>query len=438
MAIVKFIPSLKSQTPGGMNGIMKYICQMKKTMHEGRTLISGVNCLPRTACREFLNTKQLYQKTGGRMFYHMIQSFSPEDQITPETAHAIALDMAKEFPGFEILIATHCDAEHIHSHFLINSVSCETGKKYHSNLESLRALRDASDELCRKYGLSVIQPKQKRKEHTMSGREYRAYEKGQSWKMDLEINIDECMTMAKDREHFAKLMEWNGYSVRWTADRKYITYTTPEGYRCRDSRLNGRKYHKEVMEYEFQLRAEICRRYERAAEADACQSGSGTPHRDGDGTELAGLDRFPEGTGQSLGADPSDPRYPGNDGTADGVSELAAGHPEGGGPAECGAGGAVPPDLSRADGTDHGAPDETLWERERGIFEVLIAGEIEDDRAYEAQFSSGTAAQPAVPSFAVDAAYLAADLSNLIEDTPVEDCTTKHFRPERKNHGPAM
>ena len=69
---------------------------------------------------------------------------------------------------------------------------------------------------------------------------------------------------------------------------------------------------------------------------------------------------------------------------------------------------------------------------------MLIAGEIEDDRVYEAQFSSGTAAQPAVPSFAVDAAYLAADLSNLIEDTPVEDCTTKHFRPERKNHGPAM
>ena len=59
MAIVKFIPSLKSQTPGCMNGIMKYICQMKKTLHEGRTLISGVNCLPRTACREFLNTKQL-------------------------------------------------------------------------------------------------------------------------------------------------------------------------------------------------------------------------------------------------------------------------------------------------------------------------------------------------------------------------------------------
>ena len=150
MAIVKFIPSLKSQTPGGMNGIMKYICQMKKTMHEGRTLISGVNCLPRTACREFLNTKQFYHKTGGRMFYHMIQSFSPEEQITPETAHTIALDMAKDFPGFEILIATHCDAEHIHSHFLINSVSCETGKKYHSNLESLRALRDASDTLCRK------------------------------------------------------------------------------------------------------------------------------------------------------------------------------------------------------------------------------------------------------------------------------------------------
>ena len=241
MAIVNFISCQRSQTVGGLNGVINYCCQKSKTEYEGRQLVSGVNCVPQFALQEFMNSKRLHKNTGGRMYYHMIQSFHPSEQLTPEVAHEIALKLAEEIPGFEIVVATHTDRAHIHTHFIINSVNCETGKKYHSNLESLNALRAASDRLCKEYNLSVVQPKQKKKEHRMNSREYRAYEKGDSWKMDLEICIDECMTMARDREHFFKLMEWSGYGVRWTKDRKYITYTTPEGHRCRDIKLNGRK-----------------------------------------------------------------------------------------------------------------------------------------------------------------------------------------------------
>ena len=99
-------------------------------------------------------------------------------------AHEIALKLAQQIPGFEIVVATHTDRDHIHSHFVINSVSCDTGLKCHSNKESLEMLWRASDELCLQYGLSVVKPKKKQeKDRTMSDREYRAYYKGDSWKL---------------------------------------------------------------------------------------------------------------------------------------------------------------------------------------------------------------------------------------------------------------
>lgn len=225
MAIVNFVRCQRSQTIGGLNGVINYCCQKSKTDYQGRQLISGVNCVPQFALQEFMHTKRLHKNTDGRMYYHMIQSFHPSEQLTPEVAHEIALKLAEEIPGHEIVVATHTDRMHIHTHFIINSVNQKTGKKYHSNLESLNALRAASDRLCMEYGLSVVQPKPKKKEHRMNDREYRAYDKGNSWKMDLEICIDECMTMARNREHFLKLMEWSGYGVRWTKDRKYIPST---------------------------------------------------------------------------------------------------------------------------------------------------------------------------------------------------------------------
>ena len=240
MAIVKFAKCQKTQTVGGLHGAITYCCRPTKVAYQGRALISGVNCVPQAALLEFMNTKRQYRSVDGRMYYHMVQSFRPDDPVTPEVAHEIALKLAEHIPGYEILVATHTDREHIHSHFVINSVSYKTGLKYHSNEESLMALRKASDELCMQYGLSVVKPKKQKqkKERTMSDREYRAYAKGKSWKMDLEITVDECMAQARSREHFIRLMEYNGYEVKWTDTRKNITYTTPDGHKCCDDKMN--------------------------------------------------------------------------------------------------------------------------------------------------------------------------------------------------------
>ena len=226
-------------------------------MYDGRKLVSGVNCVAESAFNEMMNTKIQYRKTDGRMYYHLFQSFHPDEPITPETAHEIALKFAQEqFKGYEVLVATHIDREHIHSHFILNSVSAETGLKYHPDKNEIQRLRDYSDNLCRKYGLSVVIPKQP-KVKQMSAREYRSADKGQSWKLQLAIAVDEAMKYATSKEHFISLMENEGYEVKWTAERKSITYTTPNGMKCRDNKLHEEKYLKENMENEFRIREEI-------------------------------------------------------------------------------------------------------------------------------------------------------------------------------------
>lgn len=285
MATVKFIPAVKNQTAKGLNGTLRYCCRRDKTEYGDRFLVSGVNCVAGCAYQEFLNTKRLYNKTDGRMFYHLIQSFHPEENLTPQTAHEIALQLAEQFDGFEVVVATHTDRDHIHSHLIINSVSADTGKKYHSDKDNIQHLRDVSDDLCRAYGLSVLKPKPK-KTSTMSSREYRAADKGQSWKLRLAIAIDDAMELAFSREHFISLMEAEGYQVRWTADRKYITYTTPGGDRCRDHKLHEEKYRKENMEYEFRIRAEITAGIEEPGTAGSAGSRKNRFASDGYGTQL--------------------------------------------------------------------------------------------------------------------------------------------------------
>ena len=103
----------------------------------------------------------------------------------------------------------------------------------------------------------------------MGTREYRSAAKGESWKFRLMNTIDQCMQFAASKEEFISLMESEGYQVRWTASRKNITYTTPQGMKCRDDRLHELKYTKEVMEREFRVRAEIIYRGIEAAEPAA-------------------------------------------------------------------------------------------------------------------------------------------------------------------------
>ena len=255
MPIIHFINN-KTQTAGGMKNVLNYVSRKEKTVSEDKRFVTGVNCSPETALDEMTATKNLYHKPNGRLYYHLVQSFPSGYDIEPELAHKIAVELAdKAFGKYECLVATHIDREHIHSHLVLNSVSFEDGKKYHSNKESVEQLMKLSDEICQRYNVHVLDaPKKKMNKDFLSDSEYRSAKRGESFKWELMNIINQVMKQAKTKKQFCYMMKQQGYNVRWEDNRKYITYTCPNGRRCRDNKLHGERYRKENMEYEFKAR----------------------------------------------------------------------------------------------------------------------------------------------------------------------------------------
>ena len=256
MPIVRFIKNEK-QNASAMKGSIDYCLQKFKTVDAltGKRYVSGINCNGLNAYKEFMTTKLANDANNGRYFYQYVQSFSPKDNVDYDKAHKIALEFAeKAWQGHEVLVTTHCDRNHIHTHFIINSVSFETGKKLRQNPNTLKSLRKLNDEICTKYDVTPLKSYTKTKEKRLSDGEYRMVMKGESWKFALMFIIDNAMKRAKTKQEFIDEMKKNGYEVLWTEERKYITYTCPNGMKCRDIKLHQEKYRKEKMELEFELR----------------------------------------------------------------------------------------------------------------------------------------------------------------------------------------
>lgn len=121
-------------------------------------LVTGINCSADSASEQMSAVKEHFGKPSGNVAYHAYQSFKP-GEISPEDCHQIGLELAKKLWGdrYQVLVATHLDKEHLHNHFIINSVSFIDGKKFNDNRSAYRMLRETSDDLCRQYGLSVIE-----------------------------------------------------------------------------------------------------------------------------------------------------------------------------------------------------------------------------------------------------------------------------------------
>lgn len=287
---------------GALGGVLQYTQQDEKKLWEEQRLVSGWNCIAQSVLSEMQLTKERFRKTDGRQYYHFVQSFAETDDLTPQEAHAIALELAqREFPNFEVLVATHIDTDHLHSHLIVNSVSFQDGKKLHQSAADLQAHRTVNDEICAAHGLDILPPPEKQvKRKRMSSREYRSAAKGESWKFQLMNTIDQCMRYASTKEEFLSLMESEGYQVRWTDGRKNITYTTPGGMKCRDDRLHDTKYTKGVMEDEFSVRAEIVSGRIEGAEPASDFRAAGTVPSGRNGKSAGGGQRpVPAGAGGS-------------------------------------------------------------------------------------------------------------------------------------------
>ena len=429
MAIIHFINRPKSQTKAGMLFVLRYTMSDKKTMCEGQKLVNGINCTPQSAYTEFNNTKLLYGKDGGRMYYHFTQSFPVGEDITPQTAHEIALKFAQEaemFKGFEVVVATHCDRDHIHSHFVMNSVSTDDGHKFHVSQRDVEHLMKVSDSIIEPYGLSICVPdKNKKVKKSVSNSEYYALKSKESWKLQFALAIDDCMKNAKSQRHFKWLMEQEGYKLTWTDERKYITYTTPDGKLCRDIKLHEEKYLKGNMENEFRIRQRILYGFQKSGNQSIENSGADYTLRDGFGTELVGADSTARHGNSVAGVHFRETGYA-DDQAGFGFKDARS-------------------DSFPQDGVCRTVTESDCYFRidEDGSIEYIETG-WEPERSE--LFTSGITAEKngsfykkAISDFAdsggliVDGLYLAADISNLIdEDGEIQDCTTIHYPTERK------
>ena len=385
MATVSFIPE-SHQSISAMKAVIEYCLQQKKVADEdsGRRLVSGVNCNGENAFTEFMATKTAHHKKGGMNFYHYVQSFSPTESVAAEQVHEIGLAFAeKAWPGHEVLVTTHTDAEHLHNHFVINSVHYENGKKLRQNPGTLTRLRTLSDSICSEHGLSVLKP-YKKDGANISSREYRAAAKGDSWKFKLMSDIDFVMNRSGRKNDFMREMQRLGYQITWTDERKYITFTCPNGMKCRDIRLHDEKYLKEVLEYEFTIRkqhtAELGNGYaEEEKHADAVRTGtdpvSAAGVCDPDRTAQAG-EQATGGRGGVSAEAVSDDRTAGDGGGA----ELPL-HPDteyrGGvyGKDSAGSGNGEP----QNDGAD-AEPRRTGWEESRTVYFELLRNPFKEYR----------------------------------------------------------
>ena len=423
MPIIHFANS-KGQNTSGFKKLLGYVSREKKTKLEDRRFVTGINCSPESAFEEMLLTKQANGKTGGRLYYHLVQSFPKGYDIKPELAHKIALEFTERaFKDYECVVATHIDREHIHSHTVFNSVSFQTGNKYHSNLNDVKQLMKLSDEICKRHGVAVLDKPEFKKDgqkEILGDKEYRSAVRGESFKFALMNVITDCMKQAKSKKLFIALMKRKDYDVRWEPQRKYITYTTPTGKKCRCNKLHEKKYTKEMMEYEFKIRYEIFNGTEQGAaergSRDITYGGSAGAKLDS-GAEGPQFDMSVAGRGSRRTKRATDQQT--DDEIRTEPSNVVQPLPDG----------------ERAEGTDdkknagryEQGPHETGWEPERG---VLISNERARELAAETKLKS-VQNPDSLAADTIDFVDDIAALATLIEDSN-EDEKEYYSHADRK------
>ena len=243
MAVIKRIAS--KATP---KKIVSYLTQEEKTEEK---LIGGKDCDPDNIVNDFNMTQELYGKTGGVKYHHIIQSFSPEDNITPEKAHEIGKELAEsQFKGFEVFVVTHKDKDHIHNHLVVNSVSFENGLKYNASNKSLWDIKRESNRLCERENLKTLDLEHKA-EKRISSAEKRIMDRGQiPWKDELRQIIDIARERTKDLQSFREFLEKN-FEIETRVTKNSISYKHPDHGKAIRGRSLGDKYNKEELENEF-------------------------------------------------------------------------------------------------------------------------------------------------------------------------------------------
>ena len=243
---VKYVMNKEKTTAVSLQDAIDYAANRDKT--EQSCFESSYACTLETAFADMRQTKEQWHKPGGVQGYHLVQSFAA-GEVTPELAHQIAKELADRVLGgrYEYVIGTHLNTEHIHSHIVWNSVSCVDGKKYHSNGKSyVTQIRTVSDELCRKYKLSVIDTENSN--HVAKPyAEWLAEKNGHpTWRTAIRQDVDAAIGQSLTWRQFLSALERKGYEVRM--GRKYPVLRPPGKERFVRFKTLGKRYTPEAIQ----------------------------------------------------------------------------------------------------------------------------------------------------------------------------------------------
>ena len=301
---VKYVMNKEKTTAVSLQDALDYAANRDKT--EQSCFESSYACTLETAFADMRQTKEQWHKSGGVQGYHLVQSFAA-GEVTPELAHQIAKELADRVLGgqYEYVIGTHLNTGHIHSHIVWNSVSCVDGKKYRSNYKSyVTEIRAVSDELCRKYKLSVIDTENS-KHVAKPYVEWLAEKNGQpTWRTAIRQDVDEAIQQSLTWRQFLNALERNGYEVRM--GRKYPVLRPSGKERFVRFKTLGKRYTPEAIQTRI-LYPQNYRPYvEKAPSVQHGRLHSGKkPHR-----KLTGLRALYYRYLYELGALPRKPRRP--------------------------------------------------------------------------------------------------------------------------------
>ena len=243
---VKYVMNKEKTTAVSLQDALDYAANRDKT--EQSCFESSYACTLETAFADMRQTKERWHKSGGVQGYHLVQSFAA-GEVSPELAHQIAKELADRVLGgqYEYVIGTHLNTGHIHSHIVWNSVSCVDGKKYRSNYKSyVTEIRAVSDELCRKYKLSVIDTENSN--HVAKPyAEWLAEKDGQpTWRTAIRQDVDDAIRQSLTWRQFLSAMERKGYEVRM--GRKYPVLRPPGKERFVRFKTLGKRYTPEAIQ----------------------------------------------------------------------------------------------------------------------------------------------------------------------------------------------
>ena len=243
---VKYVMNKEKTTAVSLQDALDYAANRDKT--EQSCFESSYACTLETAFADMRQTKEQWHKSGGVQGYHLVQSFAA-GEVTPELAHQIAKELADRVLGgqYEYVIGTHLNTGHIHSHIVWNSVSCVDGKKYRSNYKSyVTEIRAVSDELCRKYKLSVIDTENSN--HVAKPyAEWLAEKNNQpTWRTAIRQDVDDAIRQSLTWRQFVAALQNKGYELQF--NRKYPVLRPPGKERFVRFKTLGKRYTAEVIQ----------------------------------------------------------------------------------------------------------------------------------------------------------------------------------------------